>query len=91
MKTIWKYELNIFGTGRVSIMAPINGKILYVGCQNEVHPVLWIEVNSLETPKERIFKIYGTGHSHDESVNQKYIGTVFTQNSQLVWHIYEEI
>lgn len=79
----------------IVIEMPFYSKILSFQMQNSA-PVIWVltEHNSLETMKERIFFIKGTGEDFNEDDRFiKYIGTIQDPNQIhglcLVWHLFE--
>lgn len=87
MKVIFKYPLNEQRTARL----PHGAKVLHVNSQDGKYFV-WAEVDSAEqTLFDRKFLIYGTGHAHQEKVDQFYINTFFSGNyiAPLVFHAYE--
>jgi hypothetical protein len=88
MKTIWKYQLS--GGGGV-IRMPKGAEILTVQLQG-LTPCLWALVNpdAVEAHKEeRLFEIYGTGHTILEPAERVYIGTFQFHVEGLVFHVFE--
>jgi hypothetical protein len=71
----------------VSLNIPSDSKILSFGIQNE-RAVIWVMVNKSSENVERKFRLYGTGWSIEEPVEElDFIGTV--QDKGLVWHLFE--
>lgn len=52
---------------------------------------VWYECADIDEDMTVRFHVHGTGHpfTHDR-INTPYVGTVFTHDSQLVWHVYAE-
>lgn len=91
MTTIWKYPLRITDTQK--ILLPVNAKILSVGVQDDEQVCMWavVEPNVLNK-KERIIRMYGTGHQVDLGPTEAlFIGTVQLFKTSLVYHVFEEI
>ncbi len=87
MNTIWKYTLEI--TDRQQIEMPKVRRILHVGNQNETI-CIWVHVDPDAAGTEMVkFEVYGTGHPIKEHEPlRRYLGTVFTEGTQLVWHVF---
>jgi len=89
-KVIFKYDLR--QDDRTTLVLPDGAKPLYVDQQNGVVR-LWIEQE--EIPKAaggiraRAFYTRPTGTPFDLGVLDTYIGTAFTIEGALVWHVYE--
>lgn len=82
MKTIWKFDIS----DRTARM-PVGSKILSTGFQGG-RLMVWAEVDPANSMITRRFIICVTGHNEgEESENETFIGTVFTNN--LVFHIYD--
>ena len=87
MRTIWKFELEV--TDIQTVALPKGCFILQVEVQRGT-PCLWVECDS-EAPKvDRVFAIYGTGHSLPDNPG-KYIGSYMLQGGMLVFHLYENV
>ena len=98
MIAIWKFDLysnlelqdDRGTTAFRKIEMPFGAKILCAGIQNN-GIYLWAEVVTDAPQVTRMFAIYGTGDAI-ETVNRKYIGTVFLDdNGPLVEHVFELI
>lgn len=88
MRTIYKYNLQIFDTQYIQL--PKEAKILCVQTQND-KPQLWAEVDTTKPPAEmRMIEIFGTGNPMSEEIGQSriYISTFQLQDG-LVFHVYE--
>lgn len=87
MEAIWKTQIQLISVQEIEL--PVNAKVLCVQMQNNV-PCIWFinrDVGSSnKTP--RIFKMYGTGHQHNE-ITGSYIGTFQIVDSALVFHLFE--
>jgi hypothetical protein len=89
VKTIYKYELK--KADESTIRMPASAEILYLGIQKG-NICIWALVDTGEDmTKERLFRIYGTGHEIKNIECLKYIGTIFEGSFEfeLVWHIFE--
>lgn len=80
---IYKYELPI--TDHPIVRMPYKAEVLKAGFQDE-KLYIWAKVNINNNLQDHFFRIYGTGHDHDE--HKDYIDTVFSKDG-LVWHIYK--
>jgi hypothetical protein len=88
-RQVFKYELDIFATGRCSINVPKDSKVLHFDFQND-KPHVWLEVitdgDHFYPTEDIFFSIVGTGfHVPDK---HEHIGTV--QQGPYVWHLYQE-
>lgn len=68
---------------------PKGAKILHTGFQNR-ELFLWalVDVSELET-ETRCFKSVATGGIIHTSEIKQFIGTVFENNAEFVWHVFE--
>ena len=84
MKTIHKYKLS---PSEIGVYLPSEANILSAGTQNnEIY--IWAEVPLYPTQKEmREIMVLGTGHNFNESINYRFLNTVFFKD--FVFHIYE--
>ena len=89
MKTIWKYGIPMLDYFILPL--PIGAEILTVHSQRDV-PTIWVlfDMGKEYITEEREFSIRGTG-VYFEATNNKYIGTFFQSNENLVWHLFEII
>ncbi len=87
MKSIWKYPVKI--ESEFSILIPKGGKVLSVDVQNG-KPVFWVIVDPNEEKKSRVFRVYGSGHLH-EDIKGRYIGSFQLQVGTFVGHLFEEV
>lgn len=85
---VFKYEIDYRDP---DVILPKGAKILSVGVQHQ-GIFLWALVNEEEsTTERRLIHLFGTGHEIPETLNLLFLGTVFSDNAQLVLHIFEEI
>lgn len=85
MKKVWKYPLQ-FDLDNEFWMSGDGGRVVHVGEQCG-SVMLWAEVSIGDRPKQRVFRIFGTGNA----IPAKYathVGTV--QIDGFVWHVYEK-
>lgn len=87
MKTIWKYQLTFNDLNEIEI--PKGGKVLSFGNQFDVG-CLWAMVDPEAEKEKRRFRIFGTGHPIEISVNLDYIGTAQFDGGNLIFHLFEE-
>jgi hypothetical protein len=86
-RQVWKFPL---GTMAV-LSAPASAKVVLVALDSATdQPAIWLEVDQ-DLPKvERIFGIYGTGHSIEGNggfPSPLHVGSVV--QAPFVWHVYE--
>lgn len=88
MKTIWKWTFDDPAT-TYSLSMPKGSKILSFQTQNDVL-TMWALVEPHAEKVNRLFRIYGTGHTIPDGVIEvsKYIGTAQT-SGVFVWHLFE--
>ena len=91
MKTIWKFSVpdeSVF-----SLSMPKDSKILTINVQ-QGDPFIFAMVDSSKTYEFRKFQLIGTGQDIEDIAkapnNFKYIGTFFTNDETLVFHLFEE-
>lgn len=85
MQTIYKQVLVIEDRQKISL--PHNAEIL---CAREQMGAIciWFLCNPNAPPSVRIIRMFGTGHDiHPDTT--KYLGTVFLEGDQLVFHVFE--
>ncbi len=93
MKKVYKYTLG-FGD-MVRVYLPKNSKILKIDQQHKSLEqdkllYIWALVDVDEKENEvRTFRISGTGHEIDDSLNLEFITTISTFSDNLIWHIFE--
>ena len=89
MRTIWKFELPI--EDEVSIDMPEGAEIIHIGNQRG-RLCIWADVLTDVLSCKRNFIIVGTS---DEIARKfkylKHIGTVFFENGDIVFHVFENI
>lgn len=84
---IFKYEIPI--QGDFDLKMPDLSKILSFQVQRNT-PMLWAIVNPGNNIVTRHFKIVGTGQELNYNPDSMdYIGTVLTEDGNLVWHLFE--
>lgn len=83
---IGKFRLNV--TDRQTLMIPAPANIRSV-IEQYGDVMLYAEMNDGAEMLERKIRIYGTGHKMDEPHTGQFIGTVSTEQGQLIWHIYD--
>lgn len=76
---------------RASIAMPEGARVLDVQMRHDV-PCIWALVNPNSAPVDRIFRLYGTGHSiqSDDIDNYSHVGTFQMAGRALVFHLFEE-
>lgn len=88
MTTIWKYEIDI--KDKITIKIPKGAAILDI--QNQEGQIcMWAMVNTERKLEERIFTIYGTGNTIENTNALMYIGTFQMRKGALVFHLFENI
>jgi len=87
MKTIYKYDLPM--ENRAIIPMPEGATILKVGVQHN-KPVLWALVDPDAPVTDRIFFVFGTGHSFDLVEPFIYNGTLILHDETFVGHVFEK-
>lgn len=88
MKTIHKFQIEI--TDSQIVEMPMKAKILSVQVQRHV-PCLWALVDTDYDLENRHIHVYGTGNPMDELAEYVFIGTIQTQESRFVWHVFEQL
>lgn len=88
-KQVWKFPLHPVEETTKVIMPP-DATFVAAAWQHST-PTLWFEV-PMPAPEsklwvDRVFHIAGTGHP--VPMTYKHLGTLFTANNNIVWHIYE--
>lgn len=86
-RTIWKYPLGI--TDTQNLMLPEGAEILSAQMQGETL-CLWALVNPDAPKQRREIEVLGTGNPAPEAA-RRYIATVQSHTSALVWHIFEKL
>jgi len=87
MKTIYKYDLPM--ENRAIIPMPEGATILKVGVQHN-KPVLWALVDSDAPVTDRVFFVFGTGHSFDLAEPFIHHGTLLLHGETFVGHVFEK-
>lgn len=83
--TVWKYELT---ETDMLIEMPRAALVAHVACQGQdVHPTLWMLVDTDQPKTMRHFSWHGTGHPHPHP--KDFLGTTMCLNDKFVWHVYE--
>lgn len=84
---IWKFVLR---PGVVELDMPIGARTLTVHEQRG-QCCLWAEVNIKMPATKRQFEVYGTGRPLENLTDsiRRYVGTVYMDGGELVWHVYE--
>lgn len=89
MKTIYKYPIKV--TDEQTLKLPVNAKILTVQTQNDT-PCIWALVDTSEAQTENVdIRVYGTGHTINDSDNLDYIGTFQMHGGSLVFHVFRDM
>lgn len=86
MRVIYKYELAITNVQNISM--PDVASPLAVAEQNG-RLMLWAAVDPTTPPRDRRFRIIGTGHPISDENDWLHLGTV-VMSSGLVWHVCQE-
>ena len=88
MKVIFKYTLNV--TDKQVIQMPVGAEILKVDTQyNKI--CIWAmfdRVKEYDT-EERVFEIFGTGNSFEESDKRNYLDTIQLYDGEQIYHVFE--
>ena len=84
MQTIWKYPLHKMIN---YIELPTVARVLAVHMQGRF-PCLWVQLDTHSETMRRKFAIYSTGEELPDNAGI-YVGSVFPDDAELVWHIYE--
>lgn len=86
--TIWKYPLERVDIQRITLPAP--ARILSAGLDPSGQLCVWAMVDS--SPNQmlcREIRIFGTGHSIDDSLLPDFVGTVL--DGPFMWHVFASI
>ena len=90
MKRIFKYSIPLQGEFDKDL--PIGAEILSFQSQNDL-PYIWVIIDEDADVEKRRFRIYGTGHPIERTVNEDislhFIGTIQILAGGLVWHLFE--
>lgn len=82
MKKIYKYPV------KTGVDMPKGAEILSVGIQND-DLYLWVMADPSAETEARNFTYIGTGEIILQLSIKKFIGTVFENNAEYVWHVFE--
>lgn len=85
MRVIWKYELPIAGTARLTM--PAKSGILSVQVQ-QGRPHLWALVDPEATMTEKVFHVVGTGNPIPDYPG-RFVDTFQLVDQGLVFHVFE--
>ena len=86
-QAIWKYAVPV--QDMITLMIPRNAQVLTVQVQHG-EPQLWALVDPDNPPEQRTFRLAGTGHVIEGSVNIfSYVGTYQLDDGALVFHLFE--
>lgn len=86
---IFKYPIPV--ENYFELLMPYDAKVLTVQVQREV-PQIWALTNPNNRSEVREFRMVGTGHPIEESLNNlKYIGSFQLVNETLMYHLFEII
>lgn len=86
-QTIFKYPIP--GKSRFTLELPYGATILDCQYQEGVGPCMWALVYPNNSPVERQFRMFGTGHDVEEE-GLAYIGTFLMNGGAYVWHVFEK-
>jgi hypothetical protein len=90
MKTVWKFPIVIEDTFELEL--PEDAEILHVDSQEQRYAYLWALVDP-DVPKERRrFRLAGTGHPIDDSLEitgLEHVGSFQLHGGRLVYHLFE--
>src|SRR5690606_8850044 len=81
------HKLSLHNGGPNSVETHKDAEFLHVAVQRNVICV-WVKVDTSKPKTLRSFGVVGTGFELD-STYSKYIGTVFYNNGQFVWHVFD--
>ncbi|QIW87561.1 hypothetical protein Ab1vBOLIVR4_gp44 [Agrobacterium phage OLIVR4] len=95
-RIIYKYELDIFGSGNefIDIKIPAGADILTVDLQKVRHgemPQLWALADMSKPVETRRIWVFGTGVPINTNAELLYISTVQIHDGHLIMHFFEEI
>lgn len=83
---VWKFPIE--AVDAFGIDMPIGAEILSVQTQHG-QPHLWALVDTMLPNERRLFRLFGTGHSIDDSGELKYVGSFQLSGGALVFHLFE--
>lgn len=83
---VWKYPLRV--TDHIDVPMPKDALPLFVAVQHG-SPMLWCRVQPDAPMVVRRFRIAGTGHTLDDTV-EHYVGSFMLAGGGLVFHVFEE-
>jgi hypothetical protein len=87
MRQIWKFPVEI--ADDVTIIMPRGAEVLYVG-EQAAGLAIWALVDPDESLEERMFHIFGTGHSIPSIIEGRdHIATVPMRDGVFVWHVFD--
>ena len=87
MTIIYRYQLPYEG----ELILPKGAEVLLAGIQKE-QIYIWARINPEETEEEsRLFHIFNTGQGISNDLNLNFIGTVFFNEAEIVFHIFEQL
>jgi len=84
--TVYKYDVPIDDTFALAL--PEFARVLTVQVQDG-QPRLWALVDPAAPPRDRRFRLAGTGHPIQEADDWRYIGTFQLNGGALVLHLFE--
>jgi hypothetical protein len=90
MRAVWKYPLKI--EDRTEVALPRGARVLTVQVvRNEVVLYAVVDPEPIRVLDRRVFLVVGTGHLHEEWLDQlAYVGTFLLHDGALVFHVFED-
>jgi hypothetical protein len=89
MKTIYKYPFHV---GQFQIVNLPRGAEILTAQEQDNQLFIWAKVDAGEGEfVSRTISVFGTGHAIVDDKNLKYLCTVVTKHSEMVWHVFEHV
>jgi hypothetical protein len=86
MRTVYKYPMGFIG--HCALELPVGATIVHFGAQSDV-PMLWALVDTTAPMETRSFRLAGTGHPIESSLELNHIGTTSVMRGEIVVHLFE--
>lgn len=88
MRTVYKYPIDL--TDTFTLELPKGAQVLSVQMQGAT-PCLWALVDTKAEAERRTFRLAGTGHPIDESLELRFVSTFQLYGGDLVFHVFEVV
>ncbi len=89
-RVIWKFPINVTKVTAIEIPEAAQIRLAALDPASGA-PAIWVELNPEAPRRERLFRVYGTGHPIDGDGGYPYdihVGSVIDRT--FVWHIFEQ-